>query len=310
MSQRSAAGTAYLEIKILAVAWTLLTSYQRSEYPRICVSGEVVNIQSSILNREQLRMPGTDFFIIKLNKGRNLVYLISNQVPQRHISNNYDNFTHVNQYQLYPNHRSHLYEHDQRKYLNPLHHQNQVPSFYHHSSHPRNRPRPPAYEMGDEEIVSQLRNEFRVASQWTLAVPTAPPSSSNQTISISRASTQSILSKREKTPEPQGRNGFYISSSGINYPDRSVETRQSCPPMSNPSQTYLNHTVDRARDRETTISPLGTNVYYSKPHTSQMEYVPRKFNQPYHQTKINIHPNVNYITRTRMNNHSDANIFN
>ncbi|VDL18760.1 unnamed protein product [Hymenolepis diminuta] len=183
-------------------------------------------------------MSGADLFVIQFNKERNSVYFISNQVPQRYISNNYDNFTHVDQHQLYPNYGSHLYEYDQRKYLNSLHHQSQGPSFYHHSSHLRSRPRPPAYEMGDEEIVSQLRNEFRVAPQWTLTVPTAPPPSSNQTISISRAPIQSMLSKREKTPESQGRNGFYISSSGNNYPNRSVETRQSCPPMSHPVSRF------------------------------------------------------------------------
>nr|CDS30219.1 hypothetical protein HmN_000039560 [Hymenolepis microstoma] len=194
------------------------------------------------------------------------------KVPQRHTSDNYDNFTHVDQHKLCLSRRPQLCEHNQREYLNPLYNQMQDPSFSHHFPHQRNRSRPPAYEMGDEEITGRTWKELKVAPQWALAVPTTPPPLSIQTMSISPNPMQSMLSGRERTPESERRNGFYISTSRDNHPDRSVKIRQSCSPTSNPRLSYLSHAVGRERDMET------TSVYHSKPFTSQTGYVPRNLN--------------------------------
>ncbi|VDO15323.1 unnamed protein product [Rodentolepis nana] len=190
-------------------------------------------------------------------------------LPQRRIPDNCDNFAQVDQNKSSLSRRPHLYEHDQREYLNPLYSQMHDPPSSHHFPHQRSRPRPPAYEMGDEEITCRMWKELKVAPQWTLTAPTTPSSLSIQTMSTSPLPIQSMLSRRERTPESERRNGFYISTSREGCPDRSSKIRQSCPPTSNPGRSYLSHAVGRERDMET------TSAYYSKPLTSQMEYLHR-----------------------------------
>ncbi|KAM7541572.1 hypothetical protein Aperf_G00000021559 [Anoplocephala perfoliata] len=230
--------------------------------------------------------------------------LYMTRVFQHHhldVCDGYKDGTYANQHNSHPSYRSHQ---PQQKYPHPLH-QQQLQQPYHHFSCQRSRPRPPPYEMGDEDIVSRMRNGQRGPPQWTVVAPTTPPPPT-QTVSITQASKQSVLSKREKTPGSQSRNAFFISSRD-NYFDRSAETRQSCPPLSNPRQAYVGPNIEGGRGKRY-ISTMGTTVYHSGSSIYHAEYTPRYLNQP-HKIEVSIQPNMNHVSQTRMSNASATDIF-
>ena len=152
--------------------------------------------------------------------GVNLLYFLFWQPIQRNppecllnYSNGATNTDSINSHRQNQHHVDNKHYH--LEYLHNRHH------FPHQQS--RRRPRPPAYEMGDEEIFIPAQSQMKSMEtpQWG---PNGTP--------LAQAPTQR---RREKTPGPP-RTTFYIATH--EQPNSYRGGRQSCPPSSNPVSLY------------------------------------------------------------------------